>query len=140
MGSATGDASKIYSPFGSKPNYTNMQQVSFDNAGKKALGGSIAYDFGHAFAKYGLSGLSLGLWDTQGCARVTRPPGPASGPQRTQYLAAIPPDIGSAPRLPLQNPVFRHLAGGNTRNPQSELRVVLDYTVLFRPPLQYAAR
>lgn len=51
MGSATGDASKIYSPFGSKPNYTKMQQVSFDNAGNKALGGSIAYDFGHAFAK-----------------------------------------------------------------------------------------
>jgi hypothetical protein len=25
---------------------------------------------------------------------------------------------------------------GNLRNPRSELRVVVDYTVLFRPPLR----
>lgn len=42
VGSATGDSSKIYSPFGSEANYTYMQQVSFDNAGEKAFGGSIA--------------------------------------------------------------------------------------------------
>jgi hypothetical protein len=35
--SATGDQSKIYSPFGTKPNYTDMQQVSFDNAREKPL-------------------------------------------------------------------------------------------------------
>lgn len=35
VSSATGDASKIYSLFGSKPNYTKMQQVSFDNAGER---------------------------------------------------------------------------------------------------------
>lgn len=37
-GSITGDESKIYSPFGTKPNYTDMQQVSFDNAGGRRLG------------------------------------------------------------------------------------------------------
>jgi len=41
-GSITGDESKIFSPFGTKPNYTDMQQISFDNAGEKAFGGSIA--------------------------------------------------------------------------------------------------
>ena len=41
-------SSKIFSPFGTKPNYTDMQQVSFDNAGEKAIGGSVAYDFGYA--------------------------------------------------------------------------------------------
>ena len=45
-GSITGDESKIFSPFGTKPNYTDMQQVSFDNASEKAFGGSVAYDFG----------------------------------------------------------------------------------------------
>ena len=65
-GSATGDQQKIFSPFGTKPNYTDMQQVSFDNAREKAIGASVAYDFGYAFAKYGLTGLSAGVWFTQG--------------------------------------------------------------------------
>jgi hypothetical protein len=65
-GSSTGDESKIYSPYGTKPNYTDMQQVSFDNANEKAIGGSAAYDFGYAFSGYGLSGLSAGAWYTQG--------------------------------------------------------------------------
>jgi hypothetical protein len=38
-----------------------MQQVSFDNAGEKAIGGSFAYDFGHGF---GLNGVSAGAWFT----------------------------------------------------------------------------
>ena len=45
-GSITGDESKIFSQYGTKPNYTDMQQVSFDNANEKAIGGSVAYDFG----------------------------------------------------------------------------------------------
>ena len=65
-GSVTGDESKIYSPFGTKPTYTDMQQVSFDNAGEKAAGGSVSYDLGYAFSKYGLSGVSVGAWDTLG--------------------------------------------------------------------------
>jgi hypothetical protein len=56
-GSATGDQSKIFSQYGAKPNYTAMQQGSFDNANEKALGASMAYDFGEAFGKYGLSGV-----------------------------------------------------------------------------------
>ena len=63
-GSATGDQSKIFSPFGTKPNYTDMQQVSFDNAREKAVGASLAYDLGYAFGKYGLSGLTFGAWYT----------------------------------------------------------------------------
>ena len=65
-GSITGDERNIASPFGAKPNYTDMQQVSFDNANEKAIGGSIAYDLGYAFGQYGLSGLSVGAWYTQG--------------------------------------------------------------------------
>ena len=136
-GSATGDASKIYSPFGSKPNYTNMQQVSFDNAGEKAFGGSIAYDFGHAFAECGLSGLSLGLWDTQGWS--ARNPSTGAGiPDRNELNAWLQyrPTSGPLQGFRFKTQYSGIWQAGNTRNQQSEFRVVLDYTVLFRPPLQ----
>ena len=71
-GSITGEASNIFSPFGSSPTYTRMQQVSFDNAGEKAIGGSLAYDFGHAFSAIGLSGLGAGAWFTQAGGPSTR--------------------------------------------------------------------
>jgi len=70
VGSMTGGGSNIYSPLGNKPNYTDMQQVSFDNAGEKAIGGSLAYDFGHAFGVIGLSGLSTGAWYTHGWGAI----------------------------------------------------------------------
>jgi hypothetical protein len=52
-GSATGDQSKIFSQYGAKPNYTAMQETSFDNGNERAFGASLAYDFGEAFGKYG---------------------------------------------------------------------------------------
>jgi hypothetical protein len=69
-GSMTGDGSKIYTPAGTKPIYTDMQQVSFDNAGEKALGGGLAYDFGYAYGNAGLSGLSTGAWYTHGWGAI----------------------------------------------------------------------
>jgi hypothetical protein len=69
-GSVTGDDSKIFSPFGAKPTYTDMQQVSFDNAGEKAIGGSVEYDFGYAFSKAGLAGVSAGAWYTHGWGAI----------------------------------------------------------------------
>jgi len=71
-GFVTGCGSHIYSPFGSKPNYTDMQQTSFDEAGEKAIGGSLAYDFGSEFTKFGLTGLSVGAWYTHGRGPSTR--------------------------------------------------------------------
>ena len=41
-GSITGSESKLFSQYGTKPNYTDMQQLSFDNANEKAIGGSVA--------------------------------------------------------------------------------------------------
>jgi hypothetical protein len=136
-GSSTGDSSKIFSPFGSKPNYTDMQQVSFDNAGEKAFGGSGAYDFGHAFGEYGLSGLSAGVWDTQGWGAVT----PGSGlriPNQNELDLWLQyrPTTGPLQGFRLKTQYSNLWQQGNLRNPRSELRVVVDYTVLFRPPLR----
>lgn len=135
-GSVTGDQSKIFSPFGTKPNYTDMQQVSFDNAGEKAAGGSVAYDLGYAFSQYGLSGWSVGAWDSQGWGAIN----PATGMRINdrneldvwaQYRPTDGPFRGF--RLKLQyGSVWQ---SGNFSNPQPEFRAILDYTVLFRPPI-----
>jgi len=69
-GSITGDQSKLFSPFGTPPNYTYMRQVSFDNAGERAIGGSLAYVFGYAFSTIGFSGLNAGAWFTHGWGAV----------------------------------------------------------------------
>ena len=133
-GSVTGDGSKIYSPFGSKPNYTDMQQASFDNAGEKAFGGSAAYDFGYAFGQYGLSGLSAGVWYTQGWGAIN-PVTNAGIADRDeldlwlQYRPSEGPFKGF--RLKLQYAdVWQQ---NNARSDQPEFRAIVDYTVLFRP-------
>jgi hypothetical protein len=61
-GSMNGAGSNPVSPFGGNPNYTSMQQVTFDNANERTIGGSIAYEFG----AFGLPGLSTGVWYTRG--------------------------------------------------------------------------
>jgi hypothetical protein len=134
-GSATGDESSIFSPFGSKPNYTDMQQFSFDSANEKALGASIAYDF----SSVGLPGLSVGAWYSQGWDAIN----PATGaaiPDRNewdfwlQYRPKEGPFKGF--RFKTQYSIGRQ--DGNFRESQPEFRVILDYTILFRPPLAAA--
>jgi hypothetical protein len=134
-GSVTGDQSKIFSPFGTKPNYTDMQQLSFDNANEKAFGGSIAYDFGYAYGDYGLSGLSVGVWDTQGWGAVN----PATGitiPDRNELDLWIQyrPTSGPLQGFRVKTQYANVWQSGNVTNPQAEFRFIVDYTVLFRPP------
>jgi hypothetical protein len=131
-GSATGDQSKIYSPFGTKPNYTEMQQVSFDNAREKAIGGSVAYDFGSA----GLPGLAAGAWYTRGWDAVN----PITGvviPNRSELDLWIQyrPNEGPLRGLRVKMQYSDLWQQGNVRDVQPEFRFIVDYTVLFRPPV-----
>ena len=135
-GSSTGDGSKIYSPYGTKPNYTDMQQVSFDNAGEKAIGASVAYDFGYAFGKLGMSGLSVGAWYTQGWGAID----PATNlgiPNRKELDLWIQyrPTEGPLKGFRLKTQYSDLWQPGNVRAVQPEYRFIIDYTVLFRPPL-----
>jgi outer membrane OprD family porin len=128
-GSVTGDESKLFSPFGTKPNYTDMQQVSFDNAGEKAIGGSLAYDFGKA----GVPGLSTGAWYTHGWDALN----PSTGlgiPNRDELDLWIQyrPTQGPLKGFRLKTQYSDLWQDGNMRNPQSEFRFILDYTILFR--------
>jgi hypothetical protein len=130
-GSATGNESKIFSPYGTKPNYTDMQQVSFDNAGERAIGGSAAYDF----AAFGLAGLSTGAWYSQGWGAID----PASNlaiPDRRELDAWLQyrPSEGMFKGFRVKVQYSDLWQMGNVRPMQSEFRFIVDYTVLFRPP------
>ena len=132
-GSVTGDQSKIFSPFGTKPNYTDMQQVSFDNANEKALGGSLAYDFGYAFGKYGLSGFSVGAWYTQGWDAINPATNLAIANRRElDVWAQYRPSEGLLKGFRLKVQYSDLWQAAVVRSPQSEFRFIIDYTVLFR--------
>jgi outer membrane OprD family porin len=135
-GSSTGDESKIFSPFGTKPNYTDMQQVSFDNANEKAIGGSAAYDFGYAFGKYGLSGVSAGAWYSQGWDAInpTTNLGIANRNELDLWIQYRPTE-GPLKGFRLKTQYSDLWQQGNTRSVQPEFRFIIDYTVLFRPPM-----
>lgn len=134
-GSITGEESKMFSPFGSKPNYTDMQQSSFDNAREKAIGGSVAYDFGYAFGNYGLSGLSVGAWYSRGWDAIN-PATAAAIADRDELNLWIQyrPNDGLLKGLRVKTQYSTLWQQGNVRDAQPEFRFIVDYTVLFRPP------
>jgi outer membrane porin, OprD family len=134
-GSVTGDGSKIFSPYGTKPNYTDMQQASFDNAGEKAFGGSVAYDFGYAFSKAGLSGVSVGAWYTHGWDAIN-PSTNLGIPNRDELDLWIQyrPTQGPLKGLRIKTQYSNVWQQDNVRDTQPEFRFIVDYTVLFRPP------
>jgi hypothetical protein len=130
-GSATGSESKIFSPYGTKPNYTDMQQASFDNAREKAIGGSAAYDF----AAFGLPGLSTGAWYTQGWGAIN-PTTNTAIPDRRELDVWVQyrPSEGLLKGFRLKTQYSTLWQQGNVREAQQEFRFIVDYTVLFRPP------
>jgi len=132
VGSITGDGSAIYSPFGSKPNYTDMQQSSFDNANEKAVGASIAYDFSSA----GLPGVSAGVWYTHGRDAIN-PTTNVGIPNRYELDLWIQyrPTEGPLKGFRLKTEYGNIWQRGNVRQTQPEFRFIVDYTVLFRPAI-----
>jgi hypothetical protein len=131
-GSVTGEGSKIFSPFGTKPNYTDMQQTSFDNAGEKAIGGSIAYDF----TSVGLNGLSTGAWYTQGWGAIDGLSGiPIPNRNELDLWIQYRPTEGPFKGLRIKTQYANVRQDGNVNSNQPEFRFIVDYTILFRPPI-----
>jgi hypothetical protein len=138
-GSINGDGQQIYSPYGFNPNYTNMQEASFDYAGEKAFGGSIAYDFSYPFV--GLSGLSAGVWYTRGWDAIN--PITKSGiPDREELdlWAQYRPSEGPLKGLRVKVQYADVWQNDNVRADQPEFRFIVDYTVLFRADSGLAER
>jgi hypothetical protein len=130
-GSITGSESRIFSQYGTKPNYTDMQQASFDNANEKAVGASIAYDFGMV----GLPGLSTGAWYSQGWGAINTTTN-LTIPDRRELDLWIQyrPTEGPLKGFRLKTQYSNVWQQGNVRESQPEFRFIVDYTVLFRPP------
>ncbi len=108
-----------------------MQQIAFENAGEKAFGGSVAYDFG----AMGLPGVSTGIWYTRGWDAID-PATQSAIPDRREldvWLQYRPTD-GPLKGFRLKTQYSSLWQQGNVRNPQNEFRVIVDYTVLVRPP------
>lgn len=126
--SITGNESKIFSQYGTKPNYTDMQQSSFDNANEKALGASIAYDFSMA----GLNGLSTGAWYSQGWGALDTTTNLAIPDRRELDLwIQYRPTEGPLKGFRLKTQYSNVWQQGNVRDSQPEFRFIIDYTVLF---------
>jgi hypothetical protein len=131
-GSITGDESAIFSPFGSKQNYTDMQQVSFDNANEKALGASLAYDF----SSVGLPGVSAGVWFTQGRDAINPATGVGIADRKELDLwLQYRPKEGPFKGFRFKTQYGKVWQAANVEHAQPEFRVIVDYTILFRPPL-----
>jgi hypothetical protein len=130
-GSVTGDGSQLFSPYGTKANYTDMQQASFDNANEKAIGGSVAYDLGTV----GLSGVSAGAWYTHGWDAINTSSN-LRIPNRNELDLWIQyrPTEGPLKGFRLKTQYANVWQQGNVRESQPEFRFIVDYTVLFRPP------
>ncbi len=114
-----------------------MQQVSFDNAGEKAIGGSVEYDFGYAFSKVGFSGVSAGVWYTHGWGAID-PATDLGIPNRDELDLWLQyrPTEGPLKGLRVKTQYANIWQEGNVRDTQPEFRFIVDYTVLFRPPLK----
>jgi hypothetical protein len=131
IGSMNGPGANTISPFGGNPNYASMLQLLFNNANQKAIGGSIAYDLGTV----GFSGLSAGVWYTHGWDAIN----PSTGlgiPNQNELDLWIQyrPTEGPLKGFRLKTQYANVWQQGNVRNTQPELQVIIDYTVLFRPP------
>jgi hypothetical protein len=132
-GSITGNGSEVYSPFGNQPNYTNMQQIAFSNAGEKAIGASVAYDFGYAFRNIGLNGLTAGVWYSQGWDAIN-PVTNTAIPNRDEWDVWLQyrPSEGPLKGLRIKAQYSTLRQAGNVRSEQPEFRFVADYTMLVR--------
>jgi hypothetical protein len=129
-GSTTGTGADIRSPFGSKPNYTDMQQVSFDRAGEDAVVVGAAYDF----TRHGWDGLSVGASLGHGVDAIN----PTTGdglPDRTEYdiFLQYRPAQGHWQGFRFQAKYANVFGDGlGVRSHQPELRLIADYAVLLK--------
>jgi hypothetical protein len=68
--SFTGDDASIQSPYGDWPGYLSLIQIDFDQAGQKAWGVGVKYDFGGTLLPVEVPGLSVRLAYAQGTDQV----------------------------------------------------------------------
>jgi len=132
VGSTTGTGAAINFPLGTKPNYTDFQQSSFDRAGEDAAGIGASLKLG----RIGLKDVTATAWYVWGWDAIDASTGAALPDRRELDLALrYQPSDGHLKGLSVwarYGEVFSKGAGVHSDQP--EFRFIVDYTVHLLAP------
>src|SRR5262245_9344568 len=130
VASTTGKENEINFPLGTKPNYTDLQQLSFDNAGEEAagLGATLKLD------KIGLKDVTATAWFVWGWDAID-PTTNASLPNEQELNLALrwQPTEERWKGLSVWARYSDVFSTGSARDTQPEFRFIVDYTVPLLP-------
>jgi outer membrane porin, OprD family len=130
VASTTGNENAINFPLGTKPNYTDLQQLSFDNAGEEAagLGATLKLD------KLGLKDVTATAFFVWGWDAIN-PTTNASLPNEQELDLALrwQPSDGRWKGLSVWARYADVFSTGTARDTQPEFRFIVDYTVPLWP-------
>jgi hypothetical protein len=128
--STTGRENAINFPLGTKPNYTDLQQLSFDRAGEEAagLGATLKLD------KIGLKDVTATAFFVWGWDAID-PSTNASLPNKQELDLALrwQPSDGRWKGLSVCARYADVFSTGTARDTQPEFRFIVDYTVPLWP-------
>ena len=127
VGSTTGTGAAINFPLGTKPNYTDIQQLSFDRAGEDAAGFGLTWKLD----KIGLKDVTAAAWYVWGWDAIDAVTN-ASLPNRQELDLSLryQPSEGRWKGLSVwarYGDVFSKNAG--VRDEQPEFRFIVDYSI-----------
>jgi hypothetical protein len=130
VASTTGRQNEINFPLGTKPNYTDLQQLSFDNAGEEAagLGATLKLD------KIGLKDVTGTAWFVWGWDAIN-PTTHASLPNEQELNLALrwQPSDERWKGLSVWGRYSDIFSTGSARDTQPEFRFIVDYTIPLLP-------
>ena len=130
VASTTGKQNDINFPLGTKPNYTDLQQLSFDNAGEEAagLGATLKLD------KIGLKDVTATAWFVWGWDAID-PTTNASLPNESELNLALrwQPSDERWKGLSVWGRYSDVFSTGSARDTQPEFRFIVDYTIPLLP-------
>jgi outer membrane porin, OprD family len=130
VASTTGNENAINFPLGTKPNYTDLQQLSFDNAGEEAagLGATLKLD------KIGLKDVTATAFFVWGWDAIN-PTTNASLPNEQELDLALrwQPSDGRWKGLSVWARYADVFSTGTARDTQPEFRFIVDYTIPLLP-------
>jgi len=130
VASTTGRQNDINFPLGTKPNYTDLQQLSFDNAGEEAagLGATLKLD------KIGLKDVTGTAWFVWGWDAID-PTSHTSLPNESELNLALrwQPSDERWKGLSVWARYSDIFSTGSARDTQPEFRFIVDYTIPLLP-------
>jgi hypothetical protein len=127
IGSATGTGGTFNFPLGTKPNYTDMQQLSFDRAGEDAVGVGATLAFGMIGLK-DVTATAWYVWGWDAINSITNAPLPDQEELNLslRYKATEGRHKGLSVWARYSDVYSK---GANVRDDQPEFRFIVDYSV-----------